>query len=100
MKYIKSNLIALLSVTLNYLLDNESIELGEDTFLCGKLLDGSDKVYGFVKKDGELLVITREATNGYPISDMDAVDLRYIFLLSNVGERLKVKFYPITSLSL
>ncbi len=58
--------------------EGKALSLGEDIFLTG-LLAGEDKVYGFFKKDGELKVVTREAADGFPVSDMDRADIDFIF---------------------
>lgn len=88
----KKKLIKLLS----YLEDNQSLLLGDDTFLIGEL-DGSDKLYGFINEGGEIKVITRQCSDGYPISDMDKEDLNYIFKLSapNIAEKIKNKKYEL-----
>lgn len=80
---------------LSFLKEGKGIELGNDTFLCGKELDGSDKVYGFKKEGGELFVVTREASDGYPIKDMDNDDLNYMFGLSDVAKKIQKKKYEI-----
>jgi hypothetical protein len=89
----KQKLIKLLS----YLKNDQSLQLGDDTFLCTGGLDGSDKIYGFVKEAGELKVISRQCSEGYPIADMDKDDLDYIFKLStpNIAEKIGLKKYEI-----
>jgi len=79
---------------LSYLKEGEGIHLGNDVFLIGEL-DGSDKIYGFVRTDGELKVRTRGCSDGYPISDMDKEDLQYIFSLStpNIYKKIQAKEY-------
>lgn len=73
---------------LSYLKEGEGIHLKEDTFLTGKELDGSDKVYGFKKEEGEILVITRGSSSGYSIMEMDKEDIEYMFDLSSVAEKI------------
>lgn len=89
----KQKLVKLLS----YLKDDEAMQLGGDTFLCTGGLDGSDKIYGFLKEAGELKVFTRQCSEGYPISDMDKDDLDYIFNLStpNIAEKIGLKRYKV-----
>jgi hypothetical protein len=87
----KKKLITMLA----YLKEGEGIELAEDTFLVGKELDGSDKCYGFIKRDGQLLVVTRQSSSGYPVEDMDREDLQYMFKLSSVSEEIKNQKYKI-----
>ena len=77
-----------------YLKEGKGIALGEDTFLIGAC-DGSDKIYGFVKTNGALKVITRQTNEGYPIGDMDKIDLDYLFKLSKVGGKIKKRKYKI-----
>ena len=84
-----------LTKMLSFLKEGQGIELREDTFLCGKELDGSDKIYGFTKEDGELLVVSRQSNDGYPISEMDNADLNYMFNLSSVAKKIKTKQYEI-----
>lgn len=64
---------------LTFLKDGNGMHLQEDVFLCGKELDGSDKLYGFKSVDNDLYVETRSSSDGYPITDMDKGDLEYIF---------------------
>lgn len=89
----KQKLIKILS----YLKDDQALQLGDDTFLCTGGLDGSDKIYGFIKEAGELKVFTRQCNEGYPIKDMDKDDLDYIFNLStpNIIVKIGLKKYPI-----
>ena len=84
-----------LAKSLSYLKDGKAIVLGDDTFLCGKELDGSDKVYGFKREGKELMVVTREVSDGYPITAMDRGDLDYMFNLSSVAKNIKKKKYDI-----
>jgi len=76
---------------LNYLPNNYRLYLGNDVFLTG-LLDGSDKIYGFIRLDGELFV---DGGNQYPIQDMDADDLNYIFNQSEIFDNIIAKKYEI-----
>ena len=89
--------IAKLKKALNFLQEGEGIYLENDIFLTGKELDGSDKVYGFIKTKDNLLVVTREASDGYPVVDMDKEDLNYIFNLSapNIFNKINNKEYEI-----
>lgn len=80
---------------LSYIEEGKGIELGNDTFLCGKELDGSDKVYGFIRLDNVLQVITRQCTDGYPIEDMDRGELSYIFKYSNIYTKILAREYEI-----
>ena len=52
---------------LSYIPNEKGIYLGDDVFLTGRELDGSDKVYGFINDDG-LKIETRASI--YPINDM------------------------------
>jgi hypothetical protein len=61
---------------LSFLTEGEALSLGEDTFLCGEL-DGSDKIYGFFREDGEIMVKTRQGS--YPVMDMENAEINYIF---------------------
>jgi len=74
---------------LSFLKEGEGVSLGEDTFLVTGGLDGSDKCYGFIKRDGKLLCVTRESSDGYPIEDMDSDDLSYIFHSSSIAKKLE-----------
>ena len=89
----KKKLIKLLA----FLSEGKGITLGNDVFLTGKELDGSDKVYGFVKVDGVINIITRQSRDGYPIEDMDKEDLKYIFKLSapNIANKIQEMKYEI-----
>ncbi len=78
---------------LTFLNDGNGMHLQEDVFLCGKELDGSDKLYGFKSVDNDLYVETRECSDGYPITDMDKGDLEYIFSGSNIYEKILNKEY-------
>lgn len=81
-----------LSSALTYLPEGKGIHLESDVFLCG-LLDGSDKLYGFKREDGELLVQTRECGYGYPVSQMDKGELDYMFKLSPVFQKIRDREY-------
>ena len=78
-----------------YLPEGQGIELGEDTFLTG-MLDGSNKIYGFGKINGKIIVLNGSC-GGYPISDIDMEDLRYIFNYSapNIFNKIKEFKYRI-----
>jgi hypothetical protein len=80
---------------LSYIENGKGIELGNDTFLCGIELDGSDKVYGFARVDNELIVITRQCTDGYPIEDMDRNELTYMFKYSSIYTKILAREYGI-----
>ena len=54
-----------------------------------------NKVYGFAKENEELVVITRECSDGYPITDIDNDDLRYIFKYSDIYKKILNKEYDI-----
>ncbi len=71
---------------LQFLPDGFGIDLGEDTFLTG-YLDGSDKIYGFGRDGDDIIVIAGTMFN-YPIGDMDKPDLKYIFNLSDIYEKI------------
>lgn len=81
-------MIASLKSALSYLKDGKGIHLGSDVFLCGELLDGSDKFYGFKKEQGQLFAQTRSSMDGYPIDDMEKGDLDYIFKLSAIEKNI------------
>jgi hypothetical protein len=83
-----------LAKMLSYLKDGEGIALENDTFLIGDL-DGSDKLYGFFKIGGEILVKTRGSSGGYPIDEMDKADLDYMFKLSSISKKIEGKKYKI-----
>lgn len=74
---------------LSFLKEGEGIELGVDTFLVTGGLDGSDKCYGFIRDNGELLCVTRQCSDGYPITQMESGDLNHIFT-SEIIKKLKV----------
>lgn len=61
---------------LSFLPEGQGIYLGNDVFLTG-LLNGSDKIYGFAKINGEYMVVTSDTE--YPINDMDDVDIKFVF---------------------
>ena len=84
-----------LAEALSYLKEGEGVDLEGDVFLVTGGLDGSDKCYGFVHNNGELLAITRGCPDGYPISDMDKDDLNYMFSGSDIFEKIKAKKYSI-----
>lgn len=84
-----------LATILSHLKEGKGIALEQDTFLCTGGLDGSDKIYGFIREGGELLVISREVSDGYPISDMDNGDLTYMFKQSSIAKKIEEKKYPI-----
>ena len=81
-----------LITALDYLKNNEQLELGNDTFLTG-YLDGSEKIYGWLRYDGNLYVISRDGE--YPIEQMGKEDIKYIFSLSNIYEKILLKKYEI-----
>ena len=60
------------------------------------MLDGSDKIYGFINENGKILV-EASTTNAYPFGDMDKKDIDYIYGLSapNIYKKIKNKEYPI-----
>lgn len=74
---------------LSHLKEGEGIDLAEDTFLCTGGLDGSDKIYGFIRENDKLLVISREVSDGYPIEQMDKDDLDYMFNGSSISKKLE-----------
>jgi len=80
---------------LSHLKEGEGIDLAEDTFLCTGGLDGSDKIYGFKKENDELLVVSREVSDGYPVRDMDKDDLHYMFGLSSISKKIEKKEYEV-----
>ena len=82
-----------LEEALSYLENGKGIDLGNDVFLVGKELDGSDKCYGFGKVNDRVQIVTRASSDGYPVTDMDKEDLQYMFGLSNVFEKIKNKQY-------
>ena len=71
-----------LEKALDYLQNGEGIFLGKDVFLVENGLDGSDKCYGFGKVNGRIQAVTRECSDGFPVTDMDKSDLTYIFYWS------------------
>jgi hypothetical protein len=99
----KSN-IQRLKEALDYLKDGEGIFLRskdqkgylDDVFLVGELLDGSDKCYGFGKVNGVIQAVTRECSDGFPITDMDKDAITYIFNLSapNIYKKILKRKYP------
>jgi hypothetical protein len=86
-----------LKKALSYLKNGKGIDLGEDTFLVGKELDGSDKCYGFYKEEGEIFAVTRECSSGFRINEMDYEDFEYMFNGSNVFNKIKEKNYSIVN---
>lgn len=74
---------------------NKAIYLGDDVFLTG-MLDGADKIYGFINEDGKILV-EASTTNPYSFDNMDKKDIDYIYGLSvpNIYSKIKNKQYPI-----
>lgn len=91
----KVKMIEELRAALRYLPDGKAIDLEGDTFLVEGGLDGSDKCYGFVNRGGELLVITRECSDGYRIEEMNKSDLDYMFNLSQIMSNIKQGTYEI-----
>ena len=85
-----------LITALAYLDFGQTLDLENDIFLCGEELDGSDKVYGFKNNGEQLLVITRSSPDGYPITDMNKADIKYIFDQSNIYTNILNKKYGIT----
>ena len=79
---------------LTFLNDGEGLDLAEDTFLIGAC-DGSDKIYGFTNRGGDLLVVTRGCSDGYPVKDMDKEDLDYMFKGSSISKKIEKKEYEI-----
>jgi hypothetical protein len=75
-----------------YVPEGQYVSLGDDTFLTG-YLDGSDKIYGFGKLDGRLVVITRDGE--YSIDNIGDDDLKFMFKFSNIFEKIKTYQYPI-----
>jgi len=75
-----------------YVPEGQYVSLGDDTFLTG-YLDGSEKIYGFGRLDGELVVISRDGE--YRIEDLEDEDLEYMFELSHIFEKIKTFKYPI-----
>ena len=84
-----------LKKALSYLKNGEGVNLGEDTFLVGTELDGSDKCYGFFKDGDELFAVTRECSRGFPIDQMDYEDFEYMFNGSDVFKKIREKKYSI-----
>ena len=82
-----------LEKALAYLENGKGIELGNDVFLVQNGLDGSDKCYGFGKVNGRIQIVTRECSDGYPVTDMDKADLQYMFFYSKVFEKIQNKKY-------
>jgi hypothetical protein len=64
---------------------NYKLELGEDTFLSG-LFDGSDKVYGFINYNGNIIVKTRGGK--IKVSELENGDIRYIFNQSLIYNKI------------
>ena len=93
---------------LDYLQNGQGIFLDDDTFLIGILLDGSDKCYGFGKVNNRIQAITRENTDGVPLTDLEKGDIDYIintsvvrinkkgrgYTLGNIYEKILAKKYP------
>ncbi len=79
--------------------EEKALSLGEDVFLTGPELDGSDKVYGFFKSSGELNTVTRSCDTGYPVNQMDEEDIDYIvrFILDKIKKN-KYKIVEIDDL--
>ncbi len=75
-----------------YVPEGQYVSLGKDTFLTG-YLDGSEKIYGFGRLDGELVVISRGGE--YRIEHLEDEDLEYIFKLSDIFKKIKTYQYPI-----
>ena len=75
-----------------YVPEGQYVSLGEDTFLTG-YLDGSEKIYGFGRLDGNLVVISRDGE--YRIEHLEDADLEYIFKLSDIFKKIKTYQYPI-----
>ena len=75
-----------------YVPEGQYVSLGEDTFLTG-YLDGSEKIYGFGRLDGKLVVISRDGE--YRIEDLEDKDLEYIFKLSKIFDKIKTYQYSI-----
>lgn len=69
--------------------EGRGIHLGEDTFLCEGGLDGSDKIYGFKRENGEFFVETRGCADGYPVREMVKSDLDHIFNQSEIFKRIR-----------
>lgn len=92
-------MIQQLKDALVYIKDGKGVHLENDVFLCGDELDGSDKIYGFKRIDGELMVESRSCVGGYPIQDLTKQDLEYVFLLSEVGKNLVSRNYRSVPLS-
>lgn len=82
-----------LTQALSYLKNGKGIFLDKDVFLVTGGLDGSDKCYGFGKVNGIIQAVTRECSDGYPITDMDKDDLDYMFSQSNIFKKLQGKKY-------
>jgi len=92
---------------LDYLENGQGIFLNSDTFLVGDLLDGSDKCYGFGKVNKRIQAVTRENTDGVPLTDLTKGDIDYIinasvvrihkgkkYTLGNIYEKILAKKYP------
>lgn len=77
-----------------YVPEGQYVSLGDDTFLTG-YLDGSEKIYGFGRLNGEIIVISRDGEEN--INYLSKEDLRYIFNLSspNIFQKIKTYQYPI-----
>lgn len=75
--------------------ENQRLDLGNDIFLLGDL-DGSDKVYGWIKVNNSIYVETR---NGYYSNvELEKEAIKYIFKLSEIFNRLKMNLYIIEDL--
>lgn len=75
--------------------EGKSLYLGNDTFLTGEL-DGSDKIYGFSKLDGELFVVSRQCSDGYPLSELDSDDVDY--MMPSILKKIKEGKYEIVKI--
>lgn len=76
--------------------EGKSLSLGNDVFLTGELLDGSDKIYGFSKLDGKLFVVSRQCSDGYPLSELDSDDVDY--MMPSILKKIKEGKYEIVKI--
>ena len=86
-KDMKKRLIKVLS----FIPEGQYVYLENDVFLTG-YLDGSDKIYGFGRLNGEFVVI---GDSPYPIDNLTNDDLSFIFKSSEIYSNIKNARYRI-----
>ena len=73
-----------------YVPEGQYVSLGDDTFLTG-YCDGSEKIYGFGRLDGRLVVISRDGEES--IDYLNKEDLQYIFRFSLIFKMEQPNLY-------